>query len=213
MPPYILAVCLFMFIWPWGGFSLESPYRMLQFLTHLPAMHNLHPDTVFGINPSFWTIAVEVQLYALYPALLWLQRRFGWRTALGVLGATEFLIRSWPPVELAGPDFVAPTFIVWSPFAFWFSWSLGAYAADCYLAGRASHLSRIRFDVVLLLVALVPVFRPTNSLGFPVFALASAIIIDRLRSGAWRIPQWIAASRVWTHLSFLGVMSISRSSR
>jgi peptidoglycan/LPS O-acetylase OafA/YrhL len=63
--------------------------------------------------------------------------------------------------------------------------------------------------VALLSAALVPAFLPTNSLGFPVFALACAIIIDRLRSGAWDIPDWIVASRVWAHLSFLGVMSYS----
>lgn len=209
-PPYIVALCLFIFVWPWGGLEmLKSPYWVQQLLMHLPAVHNFHSETLYGVNPSFWTLAVEVQLYALYPVLVWLRRRFDWPTTLGILGAGEFSIRLLPVIALLGFDVAMPTFVLWSPFAFWFSWSLGAYAADCFLNGCASFFSRIRFDVVLLVAALVPIFSPTKSFAFPVFALASAIIVDRLRNGKWDIPRWIVSSRVWRHLSFLGVMSYS----
>ena len=126
-PPYIVALCLFIFVWPWGGLEmLKSPYWVQQLLMHLPAVHNFHPETLYGVNPSFWTLAVEVQLYALYPVLVWLRRRFDWPTTLGILGAGEFSIRLLPLIAPLGHDVAMPTFVLWSPFAFWFSWSLGA---------------------------------------------------------------------------------------
>lgn len=66
-PPYLFAFLLFFFVWPWGNFSDFSEERIGQFVTHLLAIHNIDERYFFGVNPSFWSIAVELQLYAIYP--------------------------------------------------------------------------------------------------------------------------------------------------
>jgi peptidoglycan/LPS O-acetylase OafA/YrhL len=62
-PPYLLALVVFYFMWPFRTYSLSSPGMQRQFWTHLFEIHNLSGDTFYGINGSFWSIAVEIQLY------------------------------------------------------------------------------------------------------------------------------------------------------
>ena len=51
-------------------------------LSHLFLVHNFNPDWYYGINGAFWSIAVESQLYVLYPVLVALASRRGWPLAL-----------------------------------------------------------------------------------------------------------------------------------
>ena len=45
------------------------------------------------LNASFWSIAIEVQLYLLYPLLLFIVRRLSWTTALWMIGSIEVGLR------------------------------------------------------------------------------------------------------------------------
>jgi len=206
-PPYLLAVLLFFFCWP-----LEESYRQpeaLQLGTHLLAVHNFDQKTYFGINGSFWSIAIEIQLYAIYPFLLWVADKRGWRLALIMAGFSEFSIRLAQTFYSICLEQPLPQWIGGSPFAFWFSWAIGAYAAQRYLDGKMSGFSRISFTWVALFAFFSPFFKPTACFTFPAFAVATTVAIDRLISGAWKIPQRPAFSMGWKHLSFLGVISYS----
>jgi peptidoglycan/LPS O-acetylase OafA/YrhL len=66
-PLYLLAL-LFFFVGPIQMYPLRSGTEWWQFLSHVFAVHNFGSETYAGINPSFWSIAVEVQLYLIYPA-------------------------------------------------------------------------------------------------------------------------------------------------
>jgi peptidoglycan/LPS O-acetylase OafA/YrhL len=46
-----------------------------DFLTHLFLVHNLWPDHIVRISGPFWSIALECQLYVLFPLLLVLMKR------------------------------------------------------------------------------------------------------------------------------------------
>jgi peptidoglycan/LPS O-acetylase OafA/YrhL len=65
-------------------------------LVHALFLQNHSQKTVYSINGVFWTIAVEVQFYAVLPSLAWalyhLARRVGAGIALAILVPALILI-------------------------------------------------------------------------------------------------------------------------
>ncbi len=208
-PPYLLAVCCFFFLWPWGSFAIENSWRATQLVSHLFAIHNAAHRTLFGINASFWSIAVELQLYAIYPLLLFFQRRFDWKKTLIVVGFIEFSIRSAMSVAGVMSDYRLPSALIYSPFAFWFSWSMGAYLCECFRNGTSSRLFKVRFDLVAIAAFSAPLFKLTDPFTFPAFALLTAVAIERLITEQWKLPSFPGFAGFWSHLSLLGVVSYS----
>lgn len=208
-PPYLLATLCFFFLFPWGDVGRDGGSGAIQLFSHLAVVHNLDTRTFFGINGALWSVAAEIQLYALYPLLLLLVHRLGWRKALLVVASCELTLRlliAWRAVVGAGD---LPAAIGFSPFAFWFSWTLGAYLGECLIAKRTSRLFSPRFAWVALIALLCPWFKPLSPFGFLLFAWLTAIAIDRLLSGRWLIPATSAQQRLWSHLSSLGIISYS----
>ena len=203
-PPYLLAVLVFYFMWPFRTYSLSSPGYQRQLLTHLLEVHNLGGDTYFGINGSFWSIAVEIQLYMIYPIMLFLVWNFGWRYGMLIVAIAELTIRSLQSIGIVLPDA-----FIGSPFTFWFSWSIGAFLAHRFMARKPSPLAQIRFDVFLILVLLLPFFRQTQPFMFPATALLTGIAIEKLAYGIWQIPKSKYLKYLIRHLSFLGIVSYS----
>lgn len=208
-PPYLLAIFLFFFFWPWGSFKIDSWHRFAQLFTHIFAIHNFDQRTYFGINASFWSIAVEIQLYAIYPLLLLLSAKLGWQRTLVIVGFLEIALRLSPSISgiLSGPPM--PRFITSSPFAYWFSWSIGAYLCECFMDNRTSWLFRVRFDLMAVIAFASPLFSLTAPLTFLTFALLTAIAIERLMTGKWVLPDNRVFRMVWAHLSLLGITSYS----
>jgi peptidoglycan/LPS O-acetylase OafA/YrhL len=117
--------------------------------SHLLMVHNLMPRFSSGLfNPPFWTLALEEQLYALFPLLLILRRRMSalrmvwivvavsilWR--MGIVWIQFLLLRfADVPREAQALSFSESlTFANWGhwPFAWWILWALGALAAEAY---------------------------------------------------------------------------------
>jgi peptidoglycan/LPS O-acetylase OafA/YrhL len=208
-PPYILAVVVFSFLWPWGSFHIDWP-KLVQFVKHALAIHNFDQRTFFGINPSFWSIAIEIQLYLIYPILLIIAKKIGWKGALLLVGTIEIFIQGWSSIKSVLPIYPLPFYINYSPFAYWLSWSLGAYLCECFMTNKRSRIFQVRFDIIILIAIAFPLFKLTEPFYFLAFSYVTAIGIDRLISGKWTFPtnnrcfKWC-----WTHLSFLGVASYS----
>jgi peptidoglycan/LPS O-acetylase OafA/YrhL len=150
-PPYLVALLLFSLSLGAGGkFSL---------LTHLTLTHNLFDRSSFTINPSFWSLALEVQLYLLYPVLLLLRRRLGMGRATLALGLLSILTMSTQLITQL------PMRWVWlSPLNLWVVWALGAYLGELFyykkrfftgsgyqLAGFYLLLTLTRITVLLVL--------------------------------------------------------------
>jgi peptidoglycan/LPS O-acetylase OafA/YrhL len=194
-PAYLAALILFTWL------NINGDQNLLkQFTAHALLIHNYNAATYYGINTSFWTIAIEVQLYLLYPLLLASVAKFGWRSTLIFLATCECFIHGWAAVYqtmlgVSGYDYPvlfhkllpyynyvntpARATLDASPLAFWFSWSLGAAAADAYLKHQPLPLAKSRVWLWALLVIAAYFARPLHPFFFLVSAVLTTTIISK----------------------------------
>lgn len=223
-PPYFFAVILF------GVFAnssrLDFSIRQIdwyQLIVHLLLIHNVDPYSFFTINSSFWSIAVEIQLYLIYPVLLMLVAKLGWRRALILVAGCEILtggiqgtlgvIYGIDGIEELGKQqslWHLFYYIAASPLAFWFSWSLGAVIADAYLEKRALPLAKSSLFLWLVLAVGSNFIKPLSPFCFLLFAVSTATAISKLLSGARpgiRIPDFclkhLRLSGIWSYSIYL----------
>ena len=88
LPPYYIALFLSIAI---AGLLLRVhtntlydaslPVTLRGIVTHVMLIHNCFPDQ-YQINGPLWSIAVECQIYLLFPSLILLRRRAGMRAVL-----------------------------------------------------------------------------------------------------------------------------------
>jgi peptidoglycan/LPS O-acetylase OafA/YrhL len=205
-PPYFVAMIFFALIFPFTQLSPRYPSSYAQFGSHLLLFHNLDFRSFYGINPSFWSIAVEVQLYLIYPALLVLVKKFGWRGALTLLCLLEVAMRGFAGVYDTATGHPAPRWFSGLPFSYWFSWAVGAALADALAQKRPLPF---RSQSVWLLggaAVVAGLVRPLFPLSFLFFALLTVSVMAKLLDGRnfAPLPRWTAA-----HLSRLGICSYS----
>jgi len=86
LPPYYACLCLSLIVWyfvtrhqsglPWAQYL---PVTTENTVAHFLMVHNFDPAWMYKINGVLWSIAIEFQLYFLFPALAWLMvQRKGW---------------------------------------------------------------------------------------------------------------------------------------
>jgi peptidoglycan/LPS O-acetylase OafA/YrhL len=204
-PPYLTAVLLFAFVFPVSRLSYSSLTDYANLISHVLLFHNLDDRSYFGINPAFWSIAIEVQLYLLYPCVLMLSRRQGWRQALWLLALVEGTLRVvCLTLDLLGAS--CPRLLNGSPFSYWFSWGIGAYLAEEYLQGNRLPFATWSVPVLTITSFGSMFFEPFSYFTFPLFSLITAAIIARRltdRRGS-RAP-----GLVLRHLRTAGIWSFS----
>ncbi len=197
-PSYFLALCFFSFLFPFTMLRPFAHHNIIEFASHALMVHNLNPRTFYGINGSFWSIAVEMQLYAIYPLLLLLVRRFGWNKALFITGVIEMSIRGFPTL---------PFWISGSPFGTWFSWSIGAKLADDYVNRRPLSLAKCPLWVWPCITAITYAVKPLFAYHFPCVALATATTVAYFMS---RPPVRVPLPRILSEtLCKIGLISYS----
>jgi peptidoglycan/LPS O-acetylase OafA/YrhL len=199
-PAYLAALFLFMLVYPNKNHDLWA-----QFTSHALLIHNYNSLTYYGLNASFWTIAIEVQLYLLYPLLLALVAKFGWRSTLFFLATCECFIHGWDAVYqsilgVSGYDYpvifqkLLPFYnyvdtpslagLNASPLAFWFSWSLGAVAADAYLKKQPMPLAKSPVGLWVLMVVAAYLVRPLSPFFFLLSAVLTTTVISKYLGGS-----------------------------
>ncbi|HVC46596.1 MAG TPA: acyltransferase [Terracidiphilus sp.] len=131
LPPYYAALALSIAIGLWlvtgpthRQFDISWPITTSGVLTHIFLVHNLSTRTISQVSVPLWSIAVECQIYLLFPLLLWVRRRFGMVAVLGITYIGGLTLNSW----LASTSFIglAPMYV--------FYFALGMFAAEAALA-------------------------------------------------------------------------------
>ena len=182
-PPYFLAVCFFAFCFPYTKLGSFSPINIAQFVSHVLMIHNLDPRSFYGITGAFWSIGVEVQLYAIYPLLLLLVRRIGWNKTLLLTGMLEISLRG------ASHLVNLPYLVSASPFFYWFSWAIGAKLADDYLHGRPLFLAKCPLLLWPCMATFTYWEKSFFVFTFPCVALSTATLVAYFMSHpAARVP-------------------------
>ncbi len=194
-PAYVVALIVFAF-WDRG---------VISFVLHALFLHNVSNQTFFSINSSFWSIAVEMQFYALYPVLLVLRHRFGihgafWCTVIisllsrlviikfsaGSLDTTTAITQKW-----------ALTPIVWM------DWVLGALVAEYFVQNKRL-FGRPWIFIALVAAVIATQTRYLVIISFSLFSIGFAALIEEVI----RLPRNDAKSRTRI-LESVGVFSYS----
>ncbi|HXC35020.1 MAG TPA: acyltransferase family protein, partial [Candidatus Acidoferrales bacterium] len=165
--------------------DLRSAPIWEQLAAHLFLVHNISQATFSGLNGSFWSLAIEAQLYLLYPLLLVMVGRFGWRQTMVALACCEFVIRGADGlVQTMGAENAVWGHISWlfaaSPLGYWFSWTLGARLADAYLNDQPLPFARVPIVPFLALALLSYFIRPMLPSMFVLSAVVTTIAVSRL---------------------------------
>ncbi len=140
-PPFAVALLLAFAINYWPEFDLRA-LRHLAFGASL--LQTLSEPFYYNINPAFWSIAAEWQLYLLYPAILWLNRRVGPGTTMLLVAATAAFWR------FGLPHLPSNWTVLHLPFRWWFEWGLGFWIAELLARGRVA-IPQARLATAVLL--------------------------------------------------------------
>jgi peptidoglycan/LPS O-acetylase OafA/YrhL len=176
-PPYLLTVVLcILFNWKYYGVQPE----FWQTITHLLMVYNFNEKHLNGINGSFWSLAIEFQLYLIYPILLFLRQKLGFRKAMIVtfsislflrfliLSSTAFYNRPFSSIE---GNF---------PLLLWFDWALGAYIADGYFKKeQVFYLSKLTIFLLISSFVFSTLYLPASTISFTLSSLITAILLEQ----------------------------------
>ncbi len=206
-PPYIIAGCLFLVTDVLTGQLRDAASIVKQGSTHAFLIHNFFESTMYGINPSLWSIAVEVQLYAVFPVLWWLLRGVGMLSTMAIVAFIELTIRSLIAVD-AFPAQGWWRLVSQGPFAYWFSWSLGAWLCHNWLVGHRGILNRAPIVVGISLVAMTWFFQVADAFFFTAVAILTSQLLSRQLPAFGTAPV-IEAHMITRILSLMGIISYS----
>ena len=183
-PPYLIALLFFAFILPYSRLHLGTRSHdpnavgtaLYTLAGHFVFLHRLG----FGedISPPFWSIATEVKLYLLYPLLVWLSLRLGWCKTIWLTGIIEILLRIGQSLHVLGLNPLDTSWYTEAPLYFWFSWSIGAWIAECHQKGEALPFRRLPFLLCVGLFVICDAVRPLYPFSFTLASLCTARVIS-----------------------------------
>ena len=98
LPPYYVCLAISIYvalrvtIYQVGQpFSQYLPIDRPTILTHVFLVHNFSPDWMYKINGVLWSIAIEVQLYILFPLFVWCLNKIGRLITLAAVAGIAYL--------------------------------------------------------------------------------------------------------------------------
>lgn len=183
-PAYLLGLLFFAFIFPVSRLPFTKLAHWAQFGAHLFQVHNWFETSLYAINGSYWTIAIEVQLYILFPLLLLYARRFSYAWLLIILAAVEVSLHGFSTLFCYHDGHFPPAWLRGSPFFYCFSWGIGAAMADAYIKGEKFTIAKVH-PLIWLIPGLLTGANRCYEFSFTFFALGTASIIWRCIVSGW----------------------------
>ncbi len=214
LPPYYIALLLLvpldLFVshhrshhWDWHA-VLHGPKDILL---HLFMLHNLSASTIGSVTPALWSLALECQLYLVFPLLVWSVMRFGLKS---ILAATFVVAVVWQSLCYRHFGFS----LVWTPQLAVYYHALPGRCFE-FAAGMAaaSFVARPRpgqgrIALALILIPLVPAlyfvsevsrFGPLCDQAWGVIFAAALVLLGHVpdalfqRSAGLRSLVWVGA--------------------
>lgn len=193
LPTYYLSLALGGVAVLAFGWFLVSPSPSLEtyepttwggLISHLILIQNLSPEWIYQFNPPLWSIAVEAQLYLVFPLLVWMTRRIPTYAAAVTLLGVAFLANklvSFPVLTLL------EWFLLGAVLAHFARRYNANKAALFTLAGLSGAVGLLRLPQLSGLVA-----EAIWMLAFSALILALVRTSEnRANITTWRITQWI----------------------
>jgi peptidoglycan/LPS O-acetylase OafA/YrhL len=139
-PAYLAALLLYGLLAQYLPSDNTSPASVVGVVSHVLLLSNFVPGQMHSINGVLWSVVIECHFYMLYPAVVWLGKRWPagrvFVTTL-VLGLAFFLVSTL--LTQAGE--IRTLWQQAAPAMFW-KWMLGAMLAEMWLNGRFALLRR-----------------------------------------------------------------------
>lgn len=171
-PPYLLVLLFFCFTKGQTFYYLFSVAGIKDFLLHLTLSHNLTDRTYYSINASFWSLALEAQLYLLYPVLLYARAKWGMgKTLIGLVVLSTVVLLAGAVVGFFGSKSAFPSNV----FICWFIWAAGAYLAEKLSTGEKIFKRNVEWVIIAAFAVAI----------FSRYSLYSTILMGYLLPVGW----------------------------
>lgn len=165
LPSYLILLVLCL-IFPALAYVTYDAHNfgqvMKQFLTHITFTHNFFADTVSGVVPVSWTLAIEVQFYIIFPLIAVMFRKKPVLTFGGLLLLTH-VFRLWGISSQVVDTVFQDTMIFYLDI---FAWGMLSAYLVVWFRNRMDQQERYRLLMtVLSILGLVVVWQFTKWMG------------------------------------------------
>jgi len=126
LPPYYAALALFAAV---AAFSAPPVALAKDLARHVVLVHNLSYRTISTINGSFWSLALEFQLYLVFPILVVVAARRGLAAAVGLTFCVSVATQAAVAMLCRPHDWASAAVWYYSLPAQWFTFGAGMVAA------------------------------------------------------------------------------------
>lgn len=196
-------VILSFFVWHSWASMKNEPALAGNLASHFLFCFNLDHRWFFSILNSFWSLAVEVQFYLVYPLLLlwrnrWPMEKILWSAlALGIAG--RIIPLWWRGQIINDPIYCSNTWVLW------FDWLLGAAIAERMNGGRRLFRHPARWlGICGLLLLVANQFLPLAMFSFSLASVCAAVGVEHCLVCPPALPR-----RLGRALTLLGICSYS----
>lgn len=209
LPAYYAALALFIIVslpMPWSEFIWQS-------VTHLTMTHNFFYSTVLALKGPFWSLALESQLYVIFPLLFLGYKRFGILKVLLFIFVIQMTFRGFV-ASYIGTEYNELTFVwQYSLAGRVLEFTLGVLAAvlirQQVLAPRFKLLTKALPAFAFLSLAAAYIAKHTSGATAPLTDLLWALGFFAMLLGASLHGSLLNRILSWRPLVQLGVISYS----